>query len=157
MLSNYATHEIKNQVEGQNGDFYVCSLSAHTVIYKGQLKTDQLEDYYHDLTNKDFKSVFAIVHSRFSTNTFPNWKLAQPFRYLAHNGEINTIRGNVNKMKSKEANMSSPLFTEKELQWLLPVTDPANSDSANLDALIELLVLGGRSLPHVMMMPRPVA
>jgi len=157
VLSNYATHEIKNQVEGQNGDFYVCSLSAHTVIYKGQLKTDQLEDYYHDLTNKDFKSVFAIVHSRFSTNTFPNWKLAQPFRYLAHNGEINTIRGNVNKMKSKEANMSSPLFTEKELQWLLPVTDPANSDSANLDALIELLVLGGRSLPHVMMMLVPEA
>lgn len=157
VLSNYATHEIKNEVEGQNGEFYICSLSARTVIYKGQLKTDQLEEYYHDLQNSQFKSVFAIVHSRFSTNTFPNWKLAQPFRYLAHNGEINTIRGNVNKMKSKEANMSSPLFSKKELEWLLPVTDPANSDSANLDALIELLVLGGRSLPHVMMMLVPEA
>lgn len=157
VLSNYATHEIKSNVEGENGEFYVCSLSSRTVIYKGQLKTDQLEEYYHDLQNKDFKSVFAIVHSRFSTNTFPNWKLAQPFRYLAHNGEINTIRGNVNKMKSKEANMNSPLFSEKELKWLLPVTNPNNSDSANLDALIELLVLGGRSLPHVMMMLVPEA
>lgn len=157
VLSNYATHEIIHKVEGQNGDFYICSLSSRTVIYKGQLKTNQVEEYFHDLTDEEFKSPFAIVHSRFSTNTFPNWKLAQPFRYLAHNGEINTIRGNVNKMKSKEANMSSELFTDKELKWLLPVTDPENSDSANLDAIIELLVLGGRSLPHVMMMLIPEA
>jgi len=157
VLNNYATHEIRNKVEGQNGEFYFCSLSARTVIYKGQLKTDQVERYFHDLQDKEFTSAFAIVHSRFSTNTFPNWKLAQPFRYLAHNGEINTIRGNVTKMKSKEANMSSPLFSEKELKWLLPVTEPTNSDSANLDAIIELLVLGGRSLPHVMMMLVPEA
>ncbi|MFT4833918.1 MAG: glutamate synthase (NADPH/NADH) large chain [Marinoscillum sp.] len=157
VLSNYATREITNKVQGQNGEFYVCSLSARTVIYKGQLKTDQLEDYYHDLIDKEFKSAFAIVHSRFSTNTFPNWKLAQPFKFLAHNGEINTIRGNVNKMKSKEANMSSPYFSAKELEWLIPVTDPKNSDSANLNSLIELLVLGGRSLPHVMMMLVPEA
>ncbi|MFY0606932.1 MAG: glutamate synthase large subunit [Cyclobacteriaceae bacterium] len=157
VLNNYATHEIRNKVEGQNGDFYACSLSARTIIYKGQLKTDQLEEYYHDLRNEAFKSAFAIVHSRFSTNTFPNWKLAQPFKFLAHNGEINTIRGNVNKMKSKEANMSSPYFSEKELKWLLPVTDKNNSDSSNLDALIELLVLAGRSLPHVMMMLVPEA
>ena len=157
VLSNYATHEIKNKVASQNGDFYICSLSARTIIYKGQLKTEQVQQYFHDLQSKEFKSVFAIVHSRFSTNTFPNWKLAQPFRYLAHNGEINTIRGNVTKMKSKEANMSSPLFSDKELQWLMPVTDPSNSDSANLDALIELLVLGGRPLPHVMMMLVPEA
>ncbi len=157
VLNNYASHEIRNKVEGQNGEFYVCSLSSRTVIYKGQLKTDQVEQYFHDLSDEEFKSSFAIVHSRFSTNTFPNWKLAQPFRYLAHNGEINTIRGNVNKMKSKEANMSSELFTEKELKWLLPVTNPENSDSANLDAIIELLVLGGRSLPHAMMMLVPEA
>ncbi len=157
VLNNYATHEIKNKVASQNGDFYICSFSARTIIYKGQLKTEQVQQYYHDLQNKEFKSAFAIVHSRFSTNTFPNWKLAQPFRYLAHNGEINTIRGNVNKMKSKEANMSSPLFSENELNWLMPVTDPTNSDSANLDALIELLVLGGRPLPHVMMMLVPEA
>lgn len=157
ILSNYATREIQRTVHGQNGDFYVCSFSSRTVIYKGQLKTDQLSEYFHDLNNKLFKSTFAIVHSRFSTNTFPNWKLAQPFRYLAHNGEINTIRGNVTKMKSKEANMSSPYFTQKEMEWLVPVTDPSNSDSANLDALIQLLTLGGRSLPHAMMMLVPEA
>ncbi|MFY0600732.1 MAG: glutamate synthase large subunit [Cyclobacteriaceae bacterium] len=157
VLSNFASHEIQGNVKGENGDFYVCSFSCRKIIYKGQLKTDQVERYYHDLQNENYTSVFAIVHSRFSTNTFPNWKLAQPFRYLAHNGEINTIRGNVNKMKSKEANMSSKYFTEKELKWLLPVTDQKNSDSANLDALIELLHLGGRSLPHVMMMLVPEA
>jgi glutamate synthase (NADPH/NADH) large chain len=157
VLSNYASHEINGKVKGENGDFYVCSFSCRKIIYKGQLKTDQVERYFHDLQNDKYESVFAIVHSRFSTNTFPNWKLAQPFRYLAHNGEINTIRGNVNKMKSKEANMSSKYFTEEELNWLLPVTDEKNSDSANLDALMELLHLGGRSLPHVMMMLVPEA
>ncbi len=157
VLSNYASHEIQENVKGENGDFYVCSFSCRKIIYKGQLKTDQVERYYHDLQNEAYTSAFAIVHSRFSTNTFPNWKLAQPFRYLAHNGEINTIRGNVNKMKSKEANMTSEYFTEEELKWLLPVTNDSNSDSANLDALIELLHLGGRSLPHVMMMLVPEA
>ncbi len=157
VLSNYVSHEIKNRVKGENGHFYVCSFSARTIIYKGQLKTDQVKRYFLDLQNESIASAFAIIHSRFSTNTFPNWKLAQPFRYLAHNGEINTIRGNVNKMKSKEANMSSKYFTKEELKWLLPVTDPKNSDSANLDALVELLVLGGRSLPHAMMMLVPEA
>ncbi|MEO9477926.1 MAG: glutamate synthase large subunit [Cyclobacteriaceae bacterium] len=157
VLSNYVSHEVQNNIKGENGDFYVCSFSCRKIIYKGQLKTDQVERYYHDLQNEKYTSSLAVVHSRFSTNTFPNWKLAQPFRYLAHNGEINTIRGNVNKMKSKEANMSSEYFSEKELQWLLPVTNYKNSDSANLDALIELLHLGGRSLPHVMMMLVPEA
>ncbi|MFT5640539.1 MAG: glutamate synthase (NADPH/NADH) large chain [Cyclobacteriaceae bacterium] len=157
VLTNYITHQVRQNVLGENGAFYICSFSSRTIIYKGQLKTDQLGKYYHDLQNEQFESVFAIVHSRFSTNTFPNWKLAQPFRYLAHNGEINTIRGNVTKMKSKEAIMSSPYFTEEELNWLTPVTNKKNSDSANLDAIIELLVLGGRSLPHVMMMLVPEA
>ena len=157
VLNNYATNEIRKNVVGENDDFYVCSFSCKTIIYKGQLKTDQVLKYYYDLQNKSTKSVFAIVHSRFSTNTFPNWKLAQPFKYIAHNGEINTIRGNVTKMKSKEANMSSPYFTEKEMEWLLPVTNPQNSDSANLDALVELLMLSGRPLPHVMMMLVPEA
>jgi glutamate synthase (NADPH/NADH) large chain len=97
------------------------------------------------------------VHSRFSTNTFPNWKLAQPFRYIAHNGEINTIRGNVNKMKSKEAMFKSSLFTDEELKMLLPITVQDGSDSANLDAMVEMLVLSGRSIPHVMMMLVPEA
>ncbi|WP_258104739.1 glutamate synthase large subunit [Marinoscillum sp. MHG1-6] len=157
VLSNYASHEVEHNVKGENGDFYVCSFSSKKIIYKGQLRTDQVGRYYHDLRNEKYVSTFAIVHSRFSTNTFPNWKLAQPFRYLAHNGEINTIRGNVNKMKSKEATMSSKYFTDEELQWLLPVTDIKNSDSANLDALVELLYLGGRKLPHVMMMLVPEA
>ncbi|RIJ42884.1 glutamate synthase large subunit [Pontibacter oryzae] len=157
VLRSLITHEINKNVKGENGTFYIASLSSRTIIYKGQLKTDQVAQYYHDLRHPDFKSALAVVHSRFSTNTFPNWKLAQPFRFIAHNGEINTIRGNVNKMKSKEALMHSPLFTEEELKWLLPVTNPANSDSANLDAMVELLTLAGRPLPHVMMMLVPEA
>jgi len=157
VLRSLITHEIKKTVSGENGTFFIASLSSRTIIYKGQLKTDQVEKYYHDLRQPDFKSALAVVHSRFSTNTFPNWKLAQPFRFIAHNGEINTIRGNVNKMKSKEALMTSPLFTEEEMKWLLPITNPENSDSANLDAMVELLTLAGRPLPHVMMMLVPEA
>ncbi|MFD2999371.1 glutamate synthase large subunit [Pontibacter toksunensis] len=157
VLRSLITHEIKKTVSGENGTFYMPSLSSRTIIYKGQLKTDQVEKYYHDLRHPDFKSALAVVHSRFSTNTFPNWKLAQPFRFIAHNGEINTIKGNVTKMKSKEALMYSPLFTEEEMKWLLPITNPENSDSANLDAMVELLTLSGRPLPHVMMMLVPEA
>lgn len=157
VLRSLITHEINQTVRGENGTFYIASFSSRTIIYKGQLKTDQVEKYYHDLRHPEFKSALAVVHSRFSTNTFPNWKLAQPFRFIAHNGEINTIRGNVNKMKSKEALMYSPLFTEEEMKWLLPITNPANSDSANLDAMVELLTLAGRPLPHVMMMLVPEA
>lgn len=157
VLNNYITHQIRNLVDGENNEFYVVSFSARTVIYKGQLKTSQVRKYYLDLQNEKLTSALAIVHSRFSTNTFPNWKLAQPFRFIAHNGEINTIKGNVTKMKSKEALMNSPLYTEEELSFLVPVTDPNNSDSANLDSLVELLTLSGRSLPHVMMMLVPEA
>jgi len=157
VLRNYTTHFIGHNVAGNNGDFYMPSLSSRVVIYKGQLRTNQLQPYFLDLQDKDIKSALAVVHSRFSTNTFPNWKLAQPFRYIAHNGEINTIRGNVTKMQSKEAMMQSDVFTDEELKLLLPVTDPTHSDSANLDALVEMLVLSGRSLPHVMMMLVPEA
>ncbi|GGK86329.1 glutamate synthase large subunit [Rufibacter glacialis] len=157
VLRNLISNETRKSVRGENGTFYIASFSSRTIIYKGQLKTDQLERYYHDLRHPEFKSALAVVHSRFSTNTFPNWRLAQPFRFIAHNGEINTIRGNVNKMKSKEALMSSPLFTPEEMQWLIPITNPEDSDSANLDALVELLTLSGRPLPHVMMMLVPEA
>ena len=157
VLGNYITHQINNYVHAANDEFYIASLSCNTLIYKGQLKTDQLRSYYHDLQNERLSSALAIVHSRFSTNTFPNWKLAQPFRYIAHNGEINTIRGNVTKMRSKEALMHSAYFSSKELSYLMPITDPNNSDSANLDGLVELLTLSGRSLPHVMMMLVPEA
>lgn len=157
VLKHLISNEVKKELPAANDEFYISSLSSKTIIYKGQLKTNQLETYYHDLLNPDLKSALAVVHSRFSTNTFPNWKLAQPFSHIAHNGEINTIRGNVTKMQSKEALMSSPHYTEEELSWLLPVTDPGNSDSANLNALVELLALSGRSLPHVMMMMVPEA
>jgi glutamate synthase (NADPH/NADH) large chain len=157
VLRHYITHSINNLVESVNNEFYFSSLSSRTVIYKGQLKTDQVERYFLDLRQPDVKSALALVHSRFSTNTFPNWKLAQPFRYIAHNGEINTIRGNVIKMQSKEALMQSDLYTEEELKWLIPVTDKKNSDSSNLDALVELLTISGRNLPHVLMMLVPEA
>ncbi|MEM7548555.1 MAG: glutamate synthase large subunit [Bacteroidota bacterium] len=157
ILRNYTTHKIGHTVSGNNGEFYFSSLSATKINYKGQLKTEQLLKYYPDLQHEDFISSYALVHSRFSTNTFPNWKLAQPFKYLAHNGEINTIRGNLNKMKSKESLFHSEYFTEEEMEKLLPVTDMNHSDSANLDALVEMLVLSGRSLPHVLMMLVPEA
>ncbi|MDX1628593.1 MAG: glutamate synthase large subunit, partial [Fulvivirga sp.] len=157
VLRNYTTHYIGHNVPGNNGDFYMPSLSSRVLIYKGQLRTNQLRPFFHDLKDPRLTSAIAVVHSRFSTNTFPNWKLAQPFRYIAHNGEINTIRGNVTKMQSKEATMQSDVFSDEELKMLLPVTDPSHSDSANLDALVEMLVLSGRSLPHVMMMLVPEA
>ena len=102
VLRNYATKKINSEVAGVNHSFYFASLSSLTLIYKGQLRTDQVLAFYKDLQNPRIESAFAIVHSRFSTNTFPNWRLAQPFRFLSHNGEINTIRGNLNKMKSKK-------------------------------------------------------
>ena len=157
VLRNHTSHTIAKDVKGSNREFYITSFSSKTIIYKGQLRTEQLRAYFDDLQDPRLKTALALVHSRFSTNTFPNWKLAQPFRYIAHNGEINTIRGNVNKMKSKEALFKSTLFTDEEIKMLLPITSPDGSDSANLDALVEMLVLSGRSLPHVLMMLVPEA
>lgn len=157
VLRNYSTSEINTKIPGVNQSFYFASLSSQTLIYKGQLRTDQVLAFYKDLQNSRIESAFAIVHSRFSTNTFPNWRLAQPFRFLSHNGEINTIKGNLNKMKSKENLMKSKYFTDEELSRLMPITDKLKSDSANLDAMVELLTLSGRSLPHAMMMLVPEA
>jgi glutamate synthase (NADPH/NADH) large chain len=157
VLRNHASHRVATEVRGSNCEFYIASFSSRTIIYKGQLRTEQLRKYFYDLQDARVKTALALVHSRFSTNTFPNWKLAQPFRYIAHNGEINTIRGNVNKMKSKEGLFKSTLFTPDEIRKLLPITNPQASDSANLDALVEMLVLSGRSIPHVLMMLVPEA
>lgn len=157
VLRNYSSRIINETISGVNNAFYFASFSAYTLIYKGQLRTDQVLPFYKDLQNNKITSGLAIVHSRFSTNTFPNWRLAQPFRYLSHNGEINTIRGNLNKMKSKMTLMKSVHFSDDELSKLMPVTNNHYSDSANLDALVELLTLTGRSLPHVMMMLVPEA
>lgn len=157
VLRNYTSHKIAREVKGSNTEFYITSFSSRTIVYKGQLRTEQLRKYFIDLQDPRLRTALALVHSRFSTNTFPNWKLAQPFRYIAHNGEINTIRGNVNKMKSKEALFKSTLFTDEELKMVIPITMAEGSDSSNLDALVEMLVIAGRSIPHVMMMLVPEA
>ncbi len=157
VLRNYSTRMINQNIPGVNDAFYFASFSGQTLIYKGQLRTDQVLTFYKDLQNNRLTSAIAVVHSRFSTNTFPNWRLAQPFRFLSHNGEINTIRGNLNKMRSKETLMKSAHFSDEEMQMLMPITNAKHSDSANLDAMVELLALGGRPLPHVMMMLVPEA
>ena len=157
VLKKYTTHFIGHNVEGNNGDLYFVSFSYKTLVYKGQLRTDQLVTYYPDLKDERVVSALALVHSRFSTNTFPKWKLAQPFKYIAHNGEINTVRGNLNWMSSKESLMESSNFSKEDIMRLLPICDPAHSDSANLDSMVEILVLGGRPLAQVMMMVIPEA
>jgi glutamate synthase (NADPH) large chain len=158
VLSKYASHTINKLFENDaDTEFVIPSFSAKTILYKGQLTTFQVKPYYLDLQNPKVTSAIALVHSRFSTNTFPKWKLAQPFRYIAHNGEINTIRGNVNWMKSKEALFESTLFTREEIDMILPLCDASNSDSANLDSIVEMLVLSGRPIAHVMMMLVPEA
>ncbi len=157
VLRNYATRVINESVQGVNGDFYFASLSYKTIVYKGQLTTGQVRPYFPDLHNENVVSALAVIHSRFSTNTFPSWKLAQPFRYIAHNGEINTVRGNVNWFQASETEFESAFFSKEELDMLRPVCSLQQSDSANLDNVIEMLVLSGRSLPHVMMMLIPEA
>ncbi|MDZ7877885.1 MAG: glutamate synthase central domain-containing protein [Saprospiraceae bacterium] len=157
VLRKWATHQIHTTFPQAADSFYMPSFSYKTVVYKGQLTTWQLRSYFTDLHDIDFKSAIALVHSRFSTNTVPKWKLAQPFRYIAHNGEINTITGNVNWWKSKELLMESPVFSKDELAKLFPVCGQALSDSANFDNVLEFLVLNGRSLPHALMMMVPEA
>ncbi|MEI7941247.1 MAG: glutamate synthase central domain-containing protein, partial [Verrucomicrobiota bacterium] len=134
--------------------FYVASLSYKTVVYKGMLLTEQLNQYYPDLLHPAIESALALVHSRFSTNTFPSWNRAHPYRYLAHNGEINTLRGNINWMHARQAMFESDLFGD-DLKKVLPVICTDGSDSAMFDNCLELLVLSGRSLPHAMMMMIP--
>jgi len=139
-----------------SSDFYICSMSARTICYKGMFMAWQLFAYYPDLANESFKSALAIVHQRYSTNTFPNWRLAQPFRCIAHNGEINTLSGNRNSMTAKEFKMSSPLFGEY-MSDCFPVLSPNGSDSSCFDNSLEMLVQAGRPLPHAMMMMIPEA
>jgi glutamate synthase (NADPH/NADH) large chain len=157
VLRNYATHFINKKIGEQTVDFYVASLSYKTVVYKGQLTSLQVRRYFKDLTNEKLVSAFGLIHSRFATNTFPSWKLAQPFRFIAHNGEINTLQGNLNWLKSSEKSFTSPYFSKEEMELLLPVVTEGQSDSACIDNMIELLTLCGRSIPHVMMMLIPEA
>ena len=135
---------------------YVASSSSRTINYKGMLISYQLAEFYPDLRDERTKSALALVHSRFSTNTFPSWELAHPYRVICHNGEINTVMGNVNWMRARESELSSELFGE-DLRKILPVVAPGNSDSATFDNVLELLMLAGRSLPHAAMMMIPEA
>ena len=134
--------------------FYVPSLSANTIVYKGLLLPHQMAAYYQDLTDERMVSALALVHSRFSTNTFPTWPRAHPYRYVCHNGEINTLKGNVNWMKARQGRLHSELFG-KDMEKLFPIVSEDQSDSACLDNALEFLLLGGRSLPHAMMMLIP--
>ncbi len=157
VLRNYASHLINNTVRKDDIGFYMASLSYKTIVYKGQLTSHQVRQYFPDLSNKRVVSAFGLVHSRFATNTFPSWKLAQPFRFIAHNGEINTLQGNLNWLKTSEKGFTTPYFSKEEMEMLLPIVTEGQSDSACLDNIIELLTLTGRSLPHVMMMLIPEA
>ena len=145
----------ESEIEGKE-DFYVPSFSCRTIIYKGLMLAPQIEKFYFELANPLVSSALALVHQRFSTNTFPSWKLAHPYRYVAHNGEINTIRGNVSWMNARQSVLESPLHGEK-IEDLYPVILPGGSDSASLDNAVEFLYQSGRSLPHVMAMLIPEA
>jgi len=159
-----ALYVIRKQVEhaaeslglADRAAFYIVSLSANTLIYKGMLKADQIAPAFPDLTDPNMESALALVHQRFSTNTFPSWPLAHPYRYIAHNGEINTLRGNINWMRAREGLLRSEVFGD-DLKKILPVIREGGSDTATFDNVLELLVMSGRSLPHaiLMMIPEP--
>jgi glutamate synthase domain-containing protein 2/glutamate synthase domain-containing protein 1/glutamate synthase domain-containing protein 3 len=140
----------------QAGYFYIASFSTRKICYKGLLQPEQMDAFYTDLSEHDYTSALALVHQRFSTNTFPSWKLAHPYRFLAHNGEINTLRGNINWMYANEYLLASPLFGA-DIHKIKPIVVQGGSDSSILDNMVELLVMGGRSLPHALMMLVPEA
>ncbi len=156
VIRKTAEHAISKLDKNQGKGFYVPSLSSRTVVYKGMLLADQVGKYFTDLQDARVVSAFSLVHQRFSTNTFPTWNLAHPFRMIAHNGEINTLRGNVNWMAARHAAMSSKLLGE-DLEKLWPLIGEGQSDSACFDNALELLVAGGYSLPHAMMLLIPEA
>lgn len=151
-----AEHEIYSSKLSESNFFYLPSLSTKIIIYKGLLIPEDIKLYYRDLENPLFVTRLALVHQRFSTNTFPTWDLAQPFRYMCHNGEINTLRGNVSRMLSREVLLKSDWFGE-DIKSILPIILPNKSDSASMDMAVELLLMTGRSLPEVMMMLIPEA
>ena len=145
---------LRKRAERELGAYFI-SLSSRTLVYKGMVTTLQLEPFYPDLSDERFASKLAIVHSRYSTNTFPSWPLAQPLRMMAHNGEINTVAGNRNWMRARQSQLESELLGD--LSPLMPIVTPGASDSASFDEVLELLSLSGRSLPHAMMMMVPEA
>ena len=154
VIRKRAYSEIRVTTMGGAEYWYVVSLSHKTLVYKGMLLTQQLDQYFPDLLNPAMETALALVHSRFSTNTFPSWDRAHPYRYLAHNGEINTLRGNINWMRAREALFESEVFGD-DIKKLMPIVNVNGSDSSMFDNVFELMVLGGRSLPHAMMMMIP--
>jgi glutamate synthase (ferredoxin) len=154
VIRRRARHAVRRLDVPEKASFYIPSLSARTIVYKGMLNCDQLPAFYPDLRDDRVESALALVHSRFSTNTFPSWSRAHPYRLIAHNGEINTLRGNVNWMHARESMFKSRLFGD-DLQKCIPVVDTDGSDSGMFDNVVELLMLAGRSLPHAMMMMIP--
>jgi glutamate synthase domain-containing protein 2/glutamate synthase domain-containing protein 1/glutamate synthase domain-containing protein 3 len=154
VIRKLAENVIRTSNIPQKEMFYVPSLSCKTVVYKGMLNAPQVAEYFPDLRDPALESALALVHSRFSTNTFPTWSRAHPYRYIAHNGEINTLRGNVNWMHARESMLASELFGD-DIRKLLPIIDESGSDSAMFDNVLEMLVLTGRSLPHAVMMMIP--
>jgi glutamate synthase (NADPH) large chain len=158
VIRKRAYNEIRVSTIGGAEYWYVVSLSHKTFVFKGMLTTMQLDQYFPDLHNPAIETALALVHSRFSTNTFPSWDRAHPYRYIAHNGEINTLRGNINWMRAREADFQSPLFAE-DIKKIPPIVNPNGSDSSMFDNVLELMVLSGRSLPHaiMMMIPEPWA
>ena len=156
VIRKLVENRVRSSGVDPEGRFHVASLSSETIIYKGLLLPQQLSKFYFDLNDPDFVSAIAVVHSRFSTNTFPTWELAQPFRFIAHNGEINTVQGNRNWMQSRRSLLQSARLGGN-LDRLHPIIVPGKSDSAQFDNMLELLVLAGRSLPHAMMMLIPEA
>jgi glutamate synthase domain-containing protein 2/glutamate synthase domain-containing protein 1/glutamate synthase domain-containing protein 3 len=151
-----AENEIRESGIEDAGMFYIPSLSCRTIVYKGLLLASQITNFYRELSDPEVVSALCLVHQRFSTNTFPSWERAHPYRYVAHNGEINTLRGNVNWMHARQSLLRSPLFGD-DLKKLFPIIAPDGSDSANFDNVVEFLLQSGRSLPHVMAMLIPEA
>ena len=156
LVRKRAENEIAASGIEDAGTFHIPSLSCRTIVYKGLLLAPQITNFYKELSDPDVTSALCLVHQRFSTNTFPSWQRAHPYHYIAHNGEINTLKGNVNWMHARQSLLQSPLFGE-DIQKLYPIIAPDGSDSANVDNAVELLVQAGRSLPHAMAMLIPEA
>lgn len=149
-------YKVYTSTLSQKNYYYFCSLNSRTLVYKGQLMSEQVDRFFLDLADESMTSAIALIHSRYSTNTFPSWALAHPYRYIAHNGEINTLRGNINWMHAREKQFISAAFGD-DLKKVLPIVVPHGSDTATFDNVLEMLVLAGRSLPHAMMMMIPEA
>ncbi|MBX7056718.1 MAG: glutamate synthase large subunit [Leptospirales bacterium] len=156
LIRRIIDRRVRAEYKLDRSKYYVASFSCRTIIYKGMLMAQQLIDFYKDLSAPDMESALALIHQRYSTNTFPTWDLAQPFRQIAHNGEINTVRGNKNWMEARQMAMESSIYG-KDLRRMLPIIMEGQSDSATFDSVLELLVMGGRTIPHAIMMMIPEA